>query len=78
MLDDRTVQRLGISGTAVIEASIAADGRVLSARIARSSGNRAIDQAALAAVQHGGFAAFGAHMPAAPITISVPIGVEAE
>lgn len=78
MLDDRAVQRLGISGTAVIEALIAADGRVLSARIARTSGNRAIDQAALAAVQHGGFAAFGAHMPAAPITISVPIGVEAE
>lgn len=78
ILDDRAVQRLGVSGTAVIEASIAADGRVLSARIARSSGNRAIDQAALAAVQHGGFAAFGAHMPAAPITISVPIGVEVE
>ena len=78
MLDDRAIQRLGISGTAVIEASIAADGRVLTARLARSSGNRAIDQAALAAVQRGGFAAFGAHMPTAPITISVPIGVEAE
>ncbi len=78
MLDDRAIQRLGISGTAVIEASIAADGRVLSVRLARSSGNRAIDQTALAAVQRGGFAAFGAHMPTAPITISVPIGVEAE
>lgn len=78
MTDNQAVQRLGISGTAVIEASIATDGRVLSARIARTSGNRAIDQAALAAVQHGGFAAFGAHMPPAPITISVPIGVEAE
>lgn len=78
MLNDREAQRLGVSGTAVIEASIAPDGRVLLARVARGSGNRAIDQAALAAVQRGGFAAFGAHMPSGAITISVPIGVEAE
>ena len=76
MLNNHDVQRLSVSGTAVIEASIAPDGRVLLARIARSSGNRAIDQAALAAVQSGGFAAFGDHMPVEPITISVPIGVE--
>lgn len=78
MLNNHEVQRLGVNGKAVIEASIAPDGRVFLARIARGSGNRAIDQAALAAVQRGGFAAFGAHMPSEPITISVPIGIEME
>ena len=78
MLNDHEVQRLSVSGTALVEASLAPDGRVLLARIARSSGNHAIDQAALAAVQRGGFAAFSARMPVEPITISVPIGIETE
>lgn len=77
MLADETVRRLGIGGVATIDAVIAPDGRVLSATISRGSGTRAIDQAALAAVQRGGYRAFGAHMPASPITISVPITVEA-
>lgn len=62
-------------GVAVIEAVIAPDGHVLAARIARSSGNRLIDKAAVTAVQKGGYRPFGAHMPAAPITISVPIEI---
>ena len=78
MLSDRATAQLGVSGTAVIEATIAPDGRVGSARLARTSGVRAIDDAALGAVQRGGFPAFGPHMPAGPITVSVPIGVEAD
>ena len=58
MLSDGTVGQLGVSGTAVIEATIARDGRVVSARLARSSGVRAIDDAALRAVQRGGFPPF--------------------
>jgi protein TonB len=69
------IQALGISGTAVIEAVIAPDGHLISAHVARSSGNGLIDKAALAAVQRGGFRPFGNHMPAAPITISVPIEI---
>lgn len=78
MLNDHAVERLGVSGTAVIEATIAPEGRVVSAQLVRSSGVRAIDEAALRAVQRGGFPAFGPHMPPAPITVSVPIGVEAD
>lgn len=78
ILADRRVTQLGVSGTAVIEATIAPDGRVVSARLARSSGTRGIDEAALGAVQRGGFPPFGPHMPAGPITMNVPIGVEAE
>ena len=69
------IQALGISGTAIIEAVIAPDGHLISAHVARSSGNGLIDKAALAAVQRGGFRPFGNHMPAAPITISVPIEI---
>ena len=75
---DRAVAGLGVGGTTVIVASIAPDGRLTEAHIIRSSGNRAIDQVALGAVQRGGFAAFGLHMPGEPITISVPISVEAD
>lgn len=76
MLADESVRRLGIGGIATIEAVIAPDGRVLSAVVARSSGNRTIDRAAQAAVQRGGYRAFGPHMPPGPITISVPITVD--
>ncbi|MGI3776386.1 MAG: energy transducer TonB [Janthinobacterium lividum] len=69
------IAALGVSGTAIIEAVIAPDGHLISARVARSSGNGLIDKAALAAVQRGGFRPFGNHMPAAPITISVPIEI---
>ena len=75
MMADESVRRLGVTGVATIEAVIAPDGRVLSTVVARSSGNRAIDRAAQAAVQRGGYRAFGAHMPTGPITISVPITV---
>jgi len=66
---------LGATGTAVIEAVIAPDGHVISARVAHGSSFRPIDRAALAAVLRGGYRAFGAHMPAGPITISVPITI---
>ncbi len=69
------IAALGVSGTAIIEAVIGPDGHLISARVARSSGNGLIDKAALAAVQRGGFRPFGAHMPATPITISVPIEI---
>ncbi len=69
------IAALGVSGTAIIEAVIAPDGHLVSAHVARSSGNGLIDKAALAAVQRGGFRPFGNHMPAAPITISVPIEI---
>ncbi len=69
------IEAAGISGTAFIEAVIASDGRVLTAHVARSSGSLAIDRAALAAVRRGGYQPFGAHMPGAPITISVPIEI---
>lgn len=78
MLADQRVTRLGFSGTAMIEATIAPDGRVVAARLTRGSGTRAIDEAALDAVRRGGFPPFGPHMPAGPITVNVPIGVEAE
>ena len=61
MLSDTATAQLGISGTATIEATISPDGRVVSARLTRSSGIRAIDNAALGAVQRGGFRAFGPH-----------------
>ncbi len=69
------IAALGVSGTAIIEAVIAPDGHLISAHVARSSGNGLIDKAALAAVERGGFRPFGNHMPAAPITISVPIEI---
>lgn len=76
MLADRSVSRLGVGGTALIVATIAPDGRLLAAHVARSSGVRAIDLAALGAVERGGFVPFGQHMPAGPISIGVPISVE--
>lgn len=78
MLADRRVTELGVSGTAVIEATIAPDGHLISARLARGSGTRAIDDAALDSMRRGGFPPFGPHMPAGPITVQVPIGVQEE
>jgi protein TonB len=69
------IQALGISGTTYIEAVIAPNGQVLSARIARSSGNALIDKAALAAVQRGGFPAFRGRMPTTPINAVIPIEI---
>ncbi|MBW8807596.1 MAG: energy transducer TonB [Lysobacter sp.] len=45
--------RAGLSGSVEIEVVVGADGMPLSARIARSSGHRALDEAALAAVRSG-------------------------
>jgi len=72
---DAEIETLGATGAAVIEAVIAPDGHVISARVAHSSGIRPIDRAALAAVLRGGYRPFGARMPAGPITISVPITI---
>jgi protein TonB len=63
------LQRAGIEGTVTLRLKIAADGSVAEARIERSSGYAAMDQAALAAVRQWRFE------PARRLGIPVPIEV---
>ncbi len=52
------IQQLGLSGTALITCTVSPDGRLVSARVARSSGNPLIDQAALAGVKQHHYRSF--------------------
>lgn len=49
-------RKMGIEGTSIIEVTIGPDGAVLACSVATSSGNGALDQAALDAAQNSKFA----------------------
>jgi protein TonB len=68
---------LGLSGTAEIEIEVAPDGHVVSAKIARSSGVKLIDQTALDHAMHASLPPFNAEMPGATQTFIVPVQIDA-
>lgn len=68
----QTMRMLGVRGIAFIEFTLAPDGRLLSARLYRSSGNPLIDRAALDAVRQHHFPPFPG---AADKTFAVPIQI---
>lgn len=70
--------QLGISGTAMVEITVAPDGHVLSAKIVTSSGNPLIDQTALDHALHASFGAFNAQMPSTPLQYTVPVEIDAD
>jgi TonB family protein len=67
---------LGISGTAVIEIVVAPDGKVLSARVAKSSGVPIIDAIALDHARDAQLPPFNSEMPDRPHAFLVPIRIE--
>jgi TonB family protein len=68
--------QLGISGTAMVEITVAPNGHVLSARIVQSGGNPLIDQTALAHVLEASFPPFNAEMPNATLKFDIPVDIE--
>jgi protein TonB len=66
---------LGISGTALVQVTVAPDGHVLAAKIVRSSGISLIDQTALAHALEAHFGAFSADMPQSALTFTVPVNI---
>ncbi|MDD2703932.1 MAG: TonB family protein [Acidocella sp.] len=69
------VAQLGLSGTAVVEITVAPSGRILSAKIAKSSGVPLIDQTALQHAQAASLPPFNNQMPQAPHRFLVPIEI---
>ena len=67
------VEMMHLSGTAEIALRIAPDGRLLGARVIRSSGAPPIDRAALASVHATHFPAFSSKMPHHPITVDIAV-----
>jgi len=67
---------LGVSGTAYITITVAPDGHVVSARIAKSSGISLIDQTALQHALTRHFAAFSADMPSTTLSFTVPVTIQ--
>ncbi len=65
------IQQLGLSGTAYIACVVSPQGRLISARVARSSGNPLIDQAALAGVREHRFRSF----VGATASFSIPVEI---
>jgi protein TonB len=74
----QALAQLGISGTAVVQITVAPDGHVLSAKIVSSSGNPLIDQTALQHALQGTFGAFNADMPSKPLVYTVPVEIDAQ
>jgi protein TonB len=70
----RAMRMLKLQGTAYIEFELMPDGRLVLAKVYRSSGNPLIDKAALAAVEHMNFARY--RFPGtAPKTFALPIEI---
>jgi len=70
--------QLGVSGTALVDLTVAPDGHVISARIAKSSGISLIDQTALQHAMGAHFAPFNADMPQTPESFAVPVEIDAQ
>lgn len=67
---------LGLSGTVVVQITVAPSGHVIAAKILHSSGNALIDKTGLQHAQDAVFAPFTANMPATPVTFTVPEDIE--
>jgi protein TonB len=70
--------QLGVSGTAVIEITVAPDGHVISARVIKSSGVPLIDQTALQHAESAALPAFNDQMPNTPHQFIIPVEIDAE
>jgi protein TonB len=70
--------QLGVSGTAVIEITVAPDGHVLSARVVKSSGVPLIDQTALQHAESAQLPPFNDQMPNTPHEFLIPVEIDAE
>ncbi len=68
--------QLGISGTALVEVTMAPNGHVVSARIVQSGGNPLIDSTALDHVMHASFPPFNAEMPNTVLKFDIPVDIE--
>ena len=69
-------RRLGQQGTVRVQASFAADGRLLSASVAGSSGVAALDDAALQLVADAASAAAQKAQPGQAVQLRIPIQYE--
>lgn len=69
--------QLGVSGTAVVQITMAPDGHVISAKIVQSSGNPLIDSTALDHALHPNppFPPFQGDMPSGSVTFTQPINI---
>jgi protein TonB len=70
------LSEMGLSGTAVIEIVVAPNGKVLSARVAKSSGVPIIDATALDHARNAQLPPFNSEMPDRPRAFLVPIAIE--
>lgn len=67
--------QLGVSGTAYITLTVAPDGHVISAVVAKSSGVPLIDQTALDHAEHATYPPFNNEMPDKPLVFTVPVQI---
>jgi protein TonB len=67
--------QLGLSGTAVIEITVAPDGHVVAARVVKSSGVSLVDQTALEHARDAALPPFNDEMPQQPSTFLIPIEI---
>jgi len=74
----QALAQLGVSGTAIVEITVAPDGHVISAKLIRSGGNKLIDQTALDHAMHASLPAFSSDMPGASQTFVFPINIQPE
>jgi protein TonB len=70
------LSQMGASGTAVIEIEVAPDGRVISARVYKSSGIPLIDATALDHARGARLPPFNTQMPNQPHIFLVPIAIQ--
>jgi TonB family protein len=68
--------QLGVSGTAVVEITVAPDGHILSAKVIKSSGVPIIDQTALQHAEQAKLPPFNDQMPQAPHVFDIPIEIQ--
>ncbi len=68
--------QLGVSGTAIVQITVAPDGHVISAKVVRTGGNALIDQTAYAHAMAAKFPPFSADMPSSSLTFDVPVDIE--
>ena len=66
-------RRLRQEGTVKVQASFAADGKLLSAQVAESSGVAALDDAAMQLVAEAASAAAAKAQPGQPMQIKIPV-----
>ncbi len=74
----QALAQLGISGTAIVQITMAPDGHVISAKIVRSGGNPLIDKTALQHVMVAKFPPFNAEMPSSTLSFEVPVNISPE